>query len=106
MPGVDYMTVQSRVPMARALELLGFVAGAGWGHTTGTDSKRVQNGLPAGLGDRCSATRPADVRNNRASCSSRPKTDSDLNPSTSTSIAAIAPAVKKNRPVEQPGGLL
>jgi len=28
MPGVDYTTVQSRVPMARALELLGFVAGA------------------------------------------------------------------------------
>ena len=26
MPGVDYKTVQSRVPMARVLELLGFVA--------------------------------------------------------------------------------
>ena len=26
MPGVDYKAVQSRVPMARALELLGFVA--------------------------------------------------------------------------------
>ena len=26
MPGVDYKTVQSRVPMARVVELLGFVA--------------------------------------------------------------------------------